>query len=184
MSLDSLTPEERQEFERAKARATLLTDLIDDSDPETSMAAKRLLKHKKPELRFPEIETADAVAAATKEMQAKNDELRQEILRNRAEAALQTEDEEIRKAQLDPVEVRKFMQEHGTTNLGLAIEVLQSRQALAAPTPSGFEPVKIPDLKEMWEDPTQYRMNEGYKVQAELRGQNRPIVRQAVSPQQ
>jgi hypothetical protein len=179
VSLDSLTPEERREIDTAKARAKLLESLVDDTDKDISTTAKRLLKKKNPSLHFPDIEAQDAVEAATTKMREENARLQEELLRNRAQEALQNEDKKIRDADLDPTEVRKFMQEQHTTNLDLAIEVLQSRRALAEPSPAQFEPFKPPDIKEMWNDPSGWRQNEAYKVQAELRGAQRPLVRQS-----
>lgn len=178
MSFDSLTVEERREVEQAKARAKLLEGLVDDTDREVSRTAKRLLKKKNPALHFADIEAEDAIAEATKQLREDNSKLQEELVRNRAQELLQKEDEKIRASELDPAAVRKFMQEQGTANLDLAIEVLQSRRALAEPTPSAFEPIQAPDIKEMWTDPSGWRQKEAYKVQAELRGTQRPSVRQ------
>lgn len=179
MSLDSLTPEEKREFETARARAKLLESLVDDTDKDVARQAKRLLKKKNPSLHFADIEAEEAVDAALKPVREENARLQDELVRNRAQELLQKEDQDIRAADLDPTAVRKFMQEQGTTNLPLAIEVLQSRRALAEPTSPAFQPFEKPDIKDMWDDPSAWRQKKGLEVQAELRGQQRPFVRQA-----
>lgn len=172
MSLEDLSPEDRARINLGK----LVHEMM--NDPALGEKTKRLLKQKKPDLHFPELEQAEALAKVKEEADAKLQAMRDEILKNRAKTALEAEDAKIQEAGLDVKAVREFMEKKGITDTDTVIELFQSRAALAEPSTPQFQPVKVPNLKEMWDNPVQWREKEGMAVLSELRGR-KPNVRQA-----
>ena len=171
VSLEDLDPQDRGALNLGRLVAQMLTD------PQLGPQTKRLLKTKQPTLSFPELENEDQLKKVREDSEARVKKLEDEILKNRAIAALQAEDKKIEEAGLEPKAIRKFMDEQGITNVDVVIELFQSRQQLAEPSTPQFQPLEVPNIKEMWENPVQWREREAHKVLSEIRG-TRPSIRQ------
>jgi hypothetical protein len=168
MGLEDLSAEDRARINLGK----LVHEMM--NDPNLAEQTKRLLKQKKPELNFPELDQAEALRKVQEESEKRVQALKDEIRTNQAKAALQAEESKIEEAGLEVKAVREFMEKRGITDIDVVIELFQSRAALAEPSTPQFQPLKVPNLKEMWENPVAWREKEGYAIQQELRGR-KPI---------
>lgn len=172
MGLEDLSEEDKRRLNLAKLVEEMLVD------PTLATQTKRLLKQKRPTLNFPELDQAEALAKVKEEADARVQAIRDEIRTNEAKKALQAESTKIEEAGLDVKAVREYMEKQGITNVDVVIELFQSRAALAEPSTPQFQPIKVPNLKEMWENPVAWREKEGMAVLSELRGR-KPTIRQA-----
>jgi hypothetical protein len=174
MSLENLTEAERRMLNLGNIMAEVL------GDPKLSREAKRILKAKKPELQFPELEQEDALEKVRLENKAETEKLQAELTRRDAIAALAKETEKIEEAGLDPKAVREFMEKKGITDVDVVIELFQSRVQLAEPSsdvggggPFHLKDVTKEDLAKMWNNPSAWRQEKGLAIQKEMRGQRR-----------
>lgn len=170
MSLESLTPEEKKALQDAQNAQKLLRTLLTSSDEETKRAAQRLLKKADSSLNFPDLEAADAAAAARAESAKEVAKLREELAANQAAARRQEEDKRIRDAGYDPEKVRKLADEKGVADLDFMVQVLQSRDALSEPTHPSFQPMPETDLKQIWDNPDKWLHETIEKVHNEFTG--------------
>ena len=165
-SLENLTQEQRAELNIGRLTRQLLTD------PETREATAKLLQKKDSSLQFPDVAAKEEMRRTEEKSAAKVAELEKRLLEREARESLSRQHKRIEDAGLDVKMVTELMEKHGIPptedGYGLVIELVQGRQHLAEPTPEQFAPMKIPNLKEMWNDPVKWREAEGYKVLNEL----------------
>lgn len=170
-SLEDLTPEQKQELNLGKLTKQLL------QNPETAENAQRLLMKGDPKLRFPEVTLKDSLGKVREETAEEIKELRQKLAAQEAERKQEKLHAKVTAAGLELKPVVELMEKHGLAsteaNYDMAIEVLQTRAALAEPTSSGVTPMEMPNIKEMWSDPVKWREQEAAKVMKELRGNGR-----------
>ena len=170
-SLENLTTEQRSELAAGKLFRQLL------SDPQTRERAARLAQEKDKNLHFPDIEAKDVAAKEREKSQEAISGLEKKLLERDARDALAKQHQRIKDAGLDVKMVTELMEKHGIPptedGYGIIIELVQQRAQLAEPTPETFAPYRIPDLKEMWNDPVKWREEQGYKVLNELIAQRK-----------
>lgn len=170
MSLEGLTPEERKSLQEAQNAQKLLRTLLSSSDEEVRRSAQRLVQKVDPSLRFPDLEAADAIAAAKQASAEETRKLREELAANKEAARRAEEDKRIRDAGYDPEKVRKLADEKGVADLDFMVQVLQSRDALSEPSHPSFQPLPEPDLKELWANPDKWRLDKIQEVHNEFHG--------------
>jgi hypothetical protein len=168
-SLEDLSPEQKQELNLGRLTKQLL------QNPETAETAQRLLMKGDSKLRFPEVTLKDSLSKVREETAEETKELREQVKRLEAERKLEKLHAKVTTAGLELKPVVDLMEKHGLApteaNYDMAIEVLQTRAALAEPTTSsGVQPLEMPNIKEMWQDPVQWREREAEKVMREMRG--------------
>lgn len=170
-SLEDLTPEQRQDLNLGKLTKQLL------QNPETAEHAQRLLMKGDPKLRFPEVTLKDSLGKVREETAEEIKDLRAKLQAQEAERRLEKLHAKVSSAGLELKPVVELMEKHGLAptegNYDMAIEVLQSRAALAEPTTAELTPLQVPNIKEMWADPVKWRETEAVKVMKELRGNGR-----------
>lgn len=170
-SLENLTAEQRAELNIGKLTRQLLTD------PSTREATAKLLQQVDKGLKFPDIDARDEARKATEKSEAKIAELAQALKERDARDALAKQHSRIKEAGLDIKMVEELMEKHGIPSTedgyGIVMELVQSRAQLAEPSPEALEPFKVPDIKEMWQDPVRWREKEGYRVLNELMAQRK-----------
>jgi hypothetical protein len=165
-SLEHLTPEQRQELNIGKLTRQLLTN------PETREQAAKLLQKADTTLQFPDIAAKDEARKLKEEAQERIDALELRLKERDAREALSKQHQRVKDAGLDVKMVTELMEKHGIApteeGYDLVMELVQSRAQLAEPTTEQLQPFRIPDIKEMWNDPVKWREQEGYKVLNEL----------------
>lgn len=170
-SLENLTPEQRQELNLGRLARQLLTD------PETREQTAKLLQKTDKTLRFPDVEAKDEARKAAEKQQERIAELEKRILDTEARNKLTQYHNKIREAGLDVKAVSELMDKHGLAptdeNYDFIIEHIQSKAQLAEPTTEQIQPFRVPDVKEMWNDPVRWREEQGYKVLNELIAQRK-----------
>jgi hypothetical protein len=170
-SLENLTPEQRAELNLGKLARQLLTN------PETREGAAKLLKKADANLHFPDIEAKDELRKVTEKADEKISALEQKLREHDAKAKLEKQHQKIRDAGLDVKAVVEVMEKIGipSTEEGYdhVISYIQAQAQIAEPTPETFQPYRIPDLKEMWNDPVKWREEQGYKVLNEMIAQRK-----------
>lgn len=170
-SLENLTPDQRAELSLGKLTRQLLTN------PETRESAAKLLKKGDANLHFPDIEAKDELRKVQEKADEKINGLEQKLRERDAREILEKQHARIREAGLDVKAVTELMEKHGIApteeGYGIVIELIQSRAALAEPTTEGVTPFRVPNIKEMWNDPVKWREEEGYKVLNELIAQRK-----------
>jgi len=170
-SLENLSAEQRAELNIGRLTRQLLTD------PDTREATAKLLQKKDSTLQFPDVAAKDEARKAEEKATARVADLEKKLLERDAREALSRQHRRIEEAGLDVKMVTELMEKHGIPptedGYGIVIELVQGRQQLAEPTPEGFAPFKVPNLKEMWNDPVKWREAEGYKVLNELIAQRK-----------
>lgn len=170
MSLESLTPEERQTL----ALGQLARKLV--ANPDTASTTKRLLMKGDPAIRFPEVELDDRLSSFQEKEAEKRAALEEEVRRLKAEAFQKKLHDMVRDAGHDPAEVITFLEKHGMPsteeNYNLALDVLSNRAAdaaaLAESVPGTFTPQQTVDTAEMWKDPVAWRQKQAAAVLTEL----------------
>lgn len=171
MSLEDLTPEQKQDLNLGKLTKQLL------QNPETAENAQRLLMKGDPKLRFPEVTLKDSLSRVSEESAEQTKELRAQIQRMEAQRVLEKLHARVSDAGLEIKPVVELMEKHGLAptegNYDMAIEVLRNRAALAEPTTAELTPLQMPNIKEMWQDPVKWREQEAAKVIKEMRGNGR-----------
>lgn len=167
-NLEDLTPEQRQELNLGRLTKQLL------ANPETAESVQRLLPKADPKLRFPEVELKDSLAKVREETSERVKELEAKLAKQEAEHRLAKLHGRVRDAGLELKPVVELMEKHGLApteeNYDMAIEVLRSRTQLAEPSSADIKPFEMPNTKEMWDDPVQWRTKEAEKVLREIRG--------------
>jgi hypothetical protein len=149
-------------------------------NPEVSSAAKRLLMKADPKVKFPEIETQDAVESSLEKRDKKIEELEQRLIQESAERNLAKRHDEARARGLDPADVEKAIIERGIGKWETAMEFVELTQRAAAPTPAslntGLSTVVPSEDKEFQKDPAKWANDEAHRVIDELRGR-RPALK-------
>ncbi len=116
----------------------------------------------------------DSVAKVREETSERVKELEARLQKSEAERRLEKLHGKVRDAGLELKPVVELMEKHGLAptddNYTMAIEVLQSRAQLAEPSSADIKPFEMPSVKEMWDDPVNWRANEAAKVLKEIRG--------------
>jgi hypothetical protein len=170
-SLENLTPEQRAELNIGRLTKQLLTD------PETREQAAQLLQRADKTLRFPDVDAKAEARKLQEKAQEKIRELEQRIVATEARSKLEKYHAKIRDAGLDVKLVNELMEKHGLAmtdeNYDFIIDHIQSKAQVAEPTTEGIQPFRIPDIKEMWNDPVKWREEQGHKVLNELIAQRR-----------
>ena len=170
-SLENLTAEQRAELNLGKLTRQLLTN------PETRENTARLLKKGDANLSFPDVDARDELRKVQEKADEKLSALETRMRERDARDALEKHHARIREAGLDVKAVNELMEKHGIApteeGYGIVMELLQSRAALAEPTTEQITPFRIPNVKEMWNDPVKWREEEGYKVLNELMAQRK-----------
>src|SRR6516162_2289527 len=170
-SLENLSQEQRAELNIGRLTRQLLVD------PDTREATAKLLQKKDSTLTFPDIAAKEEARKAQENANSRVAELEKRLLERDARENLARQHKRIEEAGLDVKMVNELMEKHGIPptdeGYGIIIELVQQRQHLAEPTPEQFAPFKIPNLKEMWNDPVKWREAEGYKVLNELIAQRK-----------
>jgi hypothetical protein len=127
-------------------------------NPEVSKDAKRLLMKADPQVKFPEIQTEDAMDEKLIKRDDKIKELEQSIMQNEARQRLEERRKDARERGIDPEEVEKAMTERGIGKWETAMEFVElthrSAPATAASIDAGNSTELPPDAeKEFWKDP-------------------------------
>jgi hypothetical protein len=150
-------------------------------NPEVSSAAKRLLMKADPKVKFPEIETQDAVESSLEKRDKKIEELEQRLIQESAERNLEKRHEEARARGLDPADVEKAIVERGIGKWETAMEFVELTQRAAAPTPASLNGVGLSTTipsedKEFQKDPAAWANRVAHDTIDELRGR-KPALR-------
>lgn len=165
-SLENLTPEQRAELNIGRLTKQLLTD------PATREQTAKLLQQQDKTLRFPDVDAKEEVRKANEKAREQIAELEKRLLENEARNKLKEHHQKIREAGLDVKMVTELMDKHGLAptdeNYAFIIEHIQAKAQVAEPTSQGIEPFRVPNIKEMWNDPVKWREEQGYKVLNEL----------------
>lgn len=128
MSLEGMNDKQRDQFAQG------LQQLLNSADPDIRLNTMRMLQKSNPELRFPELESQNAINSALKPMQDENEKLRAEMKEREFREKTEREHQQIVARGLKVDDVQKFMTENGIVNFGTAMEVMEMRQRLATPT--------------------------------------------------
>lgn len=144
MSLESLTAEERRQFEQSQQEGKLLRALINEGDPAEQLAAKRLLKKRRPDLRFPDLEAAEAEERAKAATLEETQKLREELAQEKAQRLKAEEVAKIQARGYDPEAVYKAMNERGITVLDTALAMFDAEAQLAESTAGSVRTFKNP----------------------------------------
>jgi len=150
-------------------KAKILDQLYDNKTTRPTLLQG--IKTIRPEARIPEIETAEHVLAAitphvkeigeTKaEFLKERDEFRAERQREKAKKELNLTDEEF-------IEVEKHAKEKSIGDLTAATEHYRMTREVAEPRGGPETTFHAPNLKGLWENPTQFAREEARKVQHE-----------------
>jgi hypothetical protein len=165
-SLENLTSDQRAELNIGRLTRKLLTD------PETREDTAKLLKKADSNLQFPDITAKEEARKALDKQREDIAELERKLLERDARDAISKQHQRIKDAGLDVKMVTELMEKHGIPptedGYGIVMELVQSRQQLAEPTTEQLQPFRIPDVKEMWNDPVKWREEQGYKVLNEM----------------
>jgi hypothetical protein len=176
-SLEDMTPEMAYELARLSRRLA--------ENPETREEFLRLTKKDTPNLPIPEIELKDTVYAATKQANARVEQLERKLLEkealeelNRRRQALVKKGKISDEAEIEQVE--KIMLERGITNHETAADYHKWMTEQAKPTPSTFSRNVMDDtarntLSSFWKNPQHAARDEATKALMELRKNPRPI---------
>jgi hypothetical protein len=147
-------------------------------NPEVSRDAKRLLMKANPAVKFPEIETQDAVEESLKSRDKKIETLEQQIMQNEARQRLEERRAEARAKGIDPEEVEKAMTDRGIAKWETAMEFVElthrSAPATAASVDMGLStPTPPNDDKEFWQDPAGVSRKRAHEAIDELQARRR-----------
>jgi hypothetical protein len=126
-------------------------------NPEVAGDAKRLLMKTDKSLRFPEIETADAVDGQLKKRDEKIEALENKLVQNEAQQRLAEKKAAAAARGLDWDEIQKAITERGIGSVDTAMEFVELTHRAATPTPAAYdEPVDVlpaASEKEFWANP-------------------------------
>lgn len=163
-SLENLTPDQRAKLSFA--------DLL-LKNPDVAMEAKRLAKKVNPELRFPDVEQQDAIAAATADLRKKQEEFEVRLTREGIERSQEAQRATLRQHGVDVPALEAFMKEHEIYSYEKAQKIFAQVNRVAPPTPSNLlQESQKADFKEWWKDPVK-----AARVEAEKFFEERGIVR-------
>ena len=156
---DDQTPAERE----AAAFRTLL------NHPEVGMEAKRLYKKAVPNARFPDLDAEDRLAAVTKPLQDKIQELETANINSRVEQSRRENHAKCTAAGFDPAVVEKTMTDDKILNYDTAIKYLTAQQRNVQPSHIPHTPIKMPDnAKEIAKDPKGWANRTAHAAMDEL----------------
>lgn len=154
----------------ALEKAKILDELHDN--PSTRAGLFQGIKTIRPQARIPELDTTAEVLRAitphlteigqTREALAKERaEVQAERVRDKAQKALNLSDDEF-------VEVTKLAEAKKIGDLETAAEFWRHTQRVAEPRSGPETTIELPNIKELWKNPTQFARNEARKVQHEF----------------
>lgn len=164
MSLENLTAEERQALELGRI---LL------SDPSASKDARRLVKKLKPELRFADLDLEDQLRAQQEANDKRWSDEQERQRKEKFERDRAAAHSRLRERNLDPTAVEKLMTDMGIASYDAAAEILESRAALAEPSPDNVTPMSMPDNKALWKDPVGWARKQAFEAINEVKGRTR-----------
>jgi hypothetical protein len=147
--------------------------------PEVSKDAKRLLMKADPAVKFPEIETQDAVEKSLEKRDEKIQALENQIMQTEAQRRLDERRAEARAKGIDPEEVEKAMTERGIGKWETAMEFVELTHRSAPATASSIDNVGLSTVmpadteKEFWKDPAAWSRKEAHAVVDELQARRR-----------
>src|SRR5882724_4996637 len=151
------------------------------NDPKTRPEFLKLVKQYAPNVRIPEIDTAESVVAAVKPFTEEIGKIRGELRQEKADREQERERHRVLgRADLgltaaDVPEVEKAMKERGIQSFETAAEFHALSQRAAAPrsAPTSFFTLGNPqdgmDLKKLFADPIHYTRERAHKVWDETR---------------
>jgi hypothetical protein len=126
-------------------------------NPEVASDAKRLLMKADKSLRFPEIETADAIDGQLKKRDEKIEALENKLVQTEAQQRLAEKKAQAAARGLEWDDVQKAITERGIANVETAMEFVELTKRSAVPTPAAYdEPIDlIPAAaeKDFWANP-------------------------------
>ena len=167
-SLEGLSPVQVQQLAKG------MSALLNHKDPEIRRGVQRSLKSVDPNLNFPELEQADAIISAVKEVQKTAEELRQEQRERDFRAETERQHAAIRARGYKVEDVQKFMTERGIVKFDTALEVMDMRNSLAAPTPEALAQhgdYSMPeDQKNIFANPAKWARQKAHAIIDELKG--------------
>jgi hypothetical protein len=163
-SLENLTPEQRAKLSFAE----LLL-----KNPDVALEAKKLAKKVNPELRFPDVEQQEAIAAATADLRKKQEEMADQINKDKIERQREAKREDLRRRGIDPDALELYMKENNWWDYDKAEKGFALVNRVAPPTPTNLlnEAAK-PDFNRWFKDP-----NKTAREEAEKYFEERGIVR-------
>lgn len=165
-SLENLTPDQRAELNIGRLAKQLLMD------PKYRESTAKLLQEKDPTLRFPDVDAKEEARKAAEKQNEQIADLKKALMERDAKDKLREYHKKIRDAGLDVKLVTEMMDKHGLAptdeNYDFIIEHIQAKASVAEPTSEGIQPFRIPNIKEMWNDPVKWREEQGTKVLQEL----------------
>jgi hypothetical protein len=147
-------------------------------NPEVSKDAKRLLMKANPAVKFPEIETQDAVEKSLEKRDEKIAGLEQQIMQSEARQRLEERRAAARARGLDPEEVEKAMTERSIGTYETAMDFVEmthrAAPATAASVDVGLSTQTPPnDDKEFWQDPAGVSRKRAHEAIDELSARRR-----------
>ncbi|HVH70291.1 MAG TPA: hypothetical protein VNB49_04175 [Candidatus Dormibacteraeota bacterium] len=165
-TLENLTPEQRAKLSFA--------DLL-LKNPDVALEAKKLAKKVNPELRFPDVEQQEAIAAATADLRKKQEEMEATINKDRIERAQEAKRAELRQQGVDVAALESFMKENELYSYDKAVKIFGQVNRVAPPTPTNIlQDAQKADFKEWWKDPVK-----AARAEAEKFFEERGIARRA-----
>jgi hypothetical protein len=170
-SLENLSAEERAQLTIGRLTATLL------KNPETRDATAKLLRSADKSLQFPDVDSREELTKVQQKSKEAIDALENRLRERDAKDQLAKYHEMIKSAGFDVAKVNELMEKIGipSTEAGYkhVIDHLNAQAQVAEPSADQIQPFRMPDTKEMWNDPVKWRENEGYKVLNELIAQRK-----------
>lgn len=165
MSLEDLTPEQRAHY--------AIGELLMKSNPEIALAAKKLVKQVKPEVRFPDLETHEQIAASTAELSKKQEALTEQLNKDRLERQIAEQRAKLRSAGVDVEELEAFMKENEIYSYEKAQKIYAQVNKPGTPTPSSLhQQMQDKDMEAFWKDPVKAARTEAenfFKERAQAR---------------
>lgn len=147
------------------------------SDPSTSKEARRLAKKLKPELRFADLDLEDQLRTQQEANDKRWADEQERQRKEKFERDRATAHARLRERNLDPTAVEKLMTEMGIANYDAAAEILESRAALAEPSPDNVTPMDLPDNKDLWKDPVGWARKQAFEAISEVKNRTRRAAR-------
>lgn len=160
MSLEDLTPAQR-------AHLALGASLM--GNPETADDARRLLRKADPKFRAPDLEIQDRLDKEREERKAENKALEEKLDQDKRDRWYAEQQKKVAAAGLDMTALEKTMTERKIADYDTAIEFMQSKQSVAAPTFDSVAPMQMPDSKELWQDPKKTASKIAHEMISEFR---------------
>lgn len=152
MGLEDLTPEQRKQLELG---SILL------SNPEIAKSSLRLAKKAKPELRLPEIDLEDAIAAEAKKREEWQEKQEQREIEQRVESRRREHARAAENAGFTPEEIEKIVvDEKCSFETALRLANLQRETAIPGAAETGYGG-RMPYARDLRPDPELRKMSPG-----------------------